>query len=82
MPDSTVSALDAEFDLQHQAIDALVGAGPNARLISIVLERRGAALFANLGTDELIRELENLTARLRDGRLRMPLSGGRWETPH
>ena len=74
--------LDAEFDLQHAAIDALVGAGPNARLISIVIERRGAALFANLPTDELILQLEAVVRRLRDGRLRMPLAGGRWETPH
>lgn len=83
MTDDTVSALDAEFDLQHQVIDCLIGAGPDARLISIVIERRGAALFANAGTGELIRVFEGMLARLRDGRLRMPVSGGgRWEAPN
>lgn len=82
MTDDTVSALDAEFDLQHQVIDCLIGAGPDARLISIVRKPSAAALFANVGTDELIRELEGMLARLRDGRLRMPVSGGgRWEAP-
>jgi len=69
----------AEDELIGQVREALFAGGPGAKVIAIVLERRGDALYANLPTDELLAHLDALARRLRAGRLRMPLDGGaRW----